>query len=344
MIKGISVLIIALLALCDCFAGNLPDLPSMLEQARNGDIEAMCDIGEAYFHGKDTLKDPFKAKCWIKKAYDNGSRRAEKLWNEFELWKYSGKCEDSFDDEVLPKYGKGDVYQEPVTGIKFVFIPKNCFIMGCHPSAEKCEKDEKPSHTVCIDGFWMGQFEVTQKQWNRIMHSNPSRFSRDPGQPVENVSFDDIQKFIRILNTATFEKFSLPTEAQWEYACRNGGETVNFSWGNESFRPDENCGTCNSGDFHGETAPVGSFPPNDIGLYDMAGNVKEWCRDIYHKGAYSLHAKKNPLYKETGSSRVVRGGSFSDNTVKLRCTNRDKSIPAMRSDNIGFRLVLTRNN
>jgi formylglycine-generating enzyme required for sulfatase activity len=214
--------------------------------------------------------------------------------------------------------------------------------MGCHPSAEKCEKDEKPSHTVCIDGFWMGQFEVTQKQWNQIMHSNPSRFSRDPGQPVENVSFDDIQKFIRILNTATFEKFSLPTEAQWEYACRNGGETVNFSWGNESFRPDENCGTCNSGDFHGETAPVGSFPPNDIGLYDMAGNVKEWCRDIYHKGAYSLHAKKNPLYKETGSSRVVRGGSFSDNTVKLRCTNRDKSIPAMRSDNVGFRLVLTR--
>lgn len=344
MKKMLSALFMALLIFCNSFAENLPDLPSMLKQARNGDVEAMCDLGTAYFHGKGTLKDPFKAKCWIKKAYDNGSGRAEKLWNDLALWQYSGKCEDSFDDEARPKYGKGDVYREPATGIKFVFIPKSCFVMGCHEAAEKCGKDEKPAHTVCIDGFWIGQFEVSQKQWKQVMGSNPSRFSGKPDHPVENVSFDDIQEFIRILNARAFETFSLPTEAQWECACRNGGETVNFSWGNESYRPDENCGTCNSGDFHGKTAPCGSFPPNDLRLYDMAGNVKEWCRDTYHKDAYSLHKKKNPLYEEKGPSRVVRGGSFSDNTSKLRCTNRDKSISGMRSDNLGFRLVLTRKN
>lgn len=340
----LSALFMALLILCDSFAENQPNLPSMLEEARNGDIEAMCDLGITYFYGKGTLKDPFKAKCWIKKAYDNGSHRAEKIWNDLELWTYSGKCEASFDDAKLPRYGRGDVYREPVTGIKFVFIPNGCFLMGCHPVAEKCGKDEMPVHRVCLDGFWMGTVEVTQQQWRRIIGSNPSRFSGNSDRPVENVSFDDILEFIQILNAKTIEAVSLPTEAQWEYACRNGGKAVNFSWGNESYRPDENCGTCNSGDFHGETAPVGSFPPNEIGLYDMAGNVKEWCRDIYDKNAYAGHAKKNPLNEGKGSSRVVRGGSFTDNTSKLRCTGRDKSIPGMRSDNLGFRLVLERKN
>jgi formylglycine-generating enzyme required for sulfatase activity len=188
----------------------------------------------------------------------------------------------------------------------------------------------------------MGKFEVTQKQWHRVMGNNPSRFSGDLDRPVENVSFDDIKGFIKILNAKTTEKVSLPTEAQWEYACRNGGKVVNFSWGNESYRPDENCGTCNSGDFHGETAPVGSFPPNDLGVYDMGGNVKEWCQDIYHKDAYSRHAKKNPRYEGKGPSRVVRGGSFADNTSRLRCTSRDESIAGMKIDHLGFRLVLKR--
>lgn len=325
---------------CDCFAGTLPDLSLLLKEARRGDVEAMCDLGMAYFHGNGTLKDPFKAKCWIKKSYDNGSGRAEKIWNDLELWRYSGKCEMSFDDAQLPIYAKGDYYKDPVTGIAFVFIPGRCFMMGCHSLAGKCKKDEKPGHEVCVSGFWMGKFEVTQKQWHRVMGSNPSRFSGDLDRPVENVSFDDIKDFIKTLNAKTVEKVSLPTEAQWEYACRNGGRAVNFSWGNESYRPDENCGTCNSGDFHGETAPVGSFPPNDLGLYDMGGNVKEWCQDSYHKDAYSRHAKKNPRYEGKGQSRVIRGGSFADNTSRLRCTSRDESIAGMRIDHLGFRLVL----
>ncbi len=326
------------------YAEESKDLYSMLENARKGDVEAMCDLGIAYFNGYKTLKDPFKAKCWIKKAYDNGSVRAKKLWEDLELWKYSGKCESSFDDEHFPRFVRGDIYKDPVTKIKFVFIPKGCFIMGCYPLAQKCKKDEKPSHRVCLDGFWLGQYEVTQKQWHSIMGTNPSGFSGDLGHPIENVSFNDIEKFIQILNSKNRHKFSLPTEAQWEYASRNGGKNISFPWGNETYRPLANCGTCNSGDFHGQTSPVGSFPPNELGIYDMAGNVKEWCQDVYKKKAYAQHAKNNPFYEGKGSARVVRGGAFTDNTLKLRNTARDKSIPDMQSNNLGFRLVLIRND
>ena len=339
-----SFIFITLLFISISYAHGQPDLLSMLEDARKGDVEAMCDLGIAYFYGKETLKDPFKAKCWIKKAYDKGSGRAEKLWEELELWRYSGKCEASFDDEPLPKHSKGDIFKEPVTGMEFVFIPKDCFMMGCHEFAGKCDKDERPAHKVCVDGFWMGKYEVAQNLWHRVMGRNPSRFSRDLRHPVENVSFDEIQKFIHILNSKTRDKFSLPTEAQWEHASRNGGKKITFPWGNEFNRPDANCGTCNSGDFYGETAPAGSFPPNELGLHDMAGNVKEWCRDIYNKTSYARHAKRNPVYEGKGYSRVLRGGSFTDNTSKLRCANREKSLPGMRSDNIGFRLVLTKDD
>jgi formylglycine-generating enzyme required for sulfatase activity len=325
-------------------ADEQPNLTSLLEASRKGDVEAMCDTGIAYFYGKETLKDPFKAKCWIYKAYSSGSLRAEKIWQDLELWKYSGKCEASFDDEPLPKYSRKDIFKEPVTGMEFVYIPKDCFKMGCNSLEEKCRKEEMPYHNVCLDGFWMGKYEVTQKQWRYLMGENPSRFNSDSSRPVENVSFDDIQEFIRILRTKGTGKFSLPTEAQWEYACRNGGKKVIFFWGNESYRPDANCGTCDSEKFYGETAPVGSFFPNELGLYDMAGNVKEWCQDIYYKKTYSKRVKENPVYEGKGSSRVVRGGSFADNTSILRCAGRDNSIPGMRTARIGFRLVMTRDN
>ncbi len=326
------------------FAGEERNLESMLVKARKGDVDAMCDLGRSYFFGEETLKDPFKAKCWIKKAYDKGSKQAEKLWGDLELWRYSGKCEDVFDDVKFLKHTRGDVYTEPFSGISFIFIPWGCYWMGCHPQAKKCEKDEYPSHRVCMDGFWIGQYEITQEQWKRVMKTNPSRFSDNPDRPVENVSFDEVQDFILALNKKTKQKVSLPTEAQWEYACRSAGTTANYPFDEESVSPYENCGSCNSGVFQGETAPVGSFSPNDIGLYDMAGNVKEWCLDVYGKNAYSEHEAGNPVYKGKGVAKAVRGGSFSDNISKLRCTNRDKSIPGIKADNLGFRLILTRDN
>ena len=327
------------------YAKDQPDLDTLLKQARSGDVEAMCDLGVVYYSGRVTLKDPFKAKCWIKKAYDMGSRRAERIWQDLSLWQYSGKCEASFDDDPRPVYQTGMVYQEPVTGMEFVFVGRGCFPMGCFSEKEKCRKNETPVHKVCMDGFWMGKYEVSQAQWHHVMGENPSRFNADDRHPVENVSFYDIQKFIRALNVKTSRIFDLPTEAQWEYACRNAGDNDAFSRDDATAKHrDANCGTCNSDDFHGVTAPVGSFPPNDLGLYDMAGNIKEWCRDIYDKKAYETHAKHNPVFKGKGSSRVVRGGSFADNISNTRCTARDKSIPAMQSDHMGFRLVMEKEN
>lgn len=323
--KILHLLIIVVLSTTSlAYADGQYNLSELLKNARAGDIDAMCDLGIVYFKGKKTLKDPFKAKCWIKKAYDKGSTRAATLWNDLELWRYSGKCEASFDDELSPKYSNGAVFNDPVTGTKFIYISGGCFLMGCHNAATNCNKNETPLHRECLDGFWIGQFEVTQYLWNKIMGSNPSRFSNDLSRPIENVSFDEIQTFINLLKVQGKQKFSLPTEAQWEYACRNRGKKNNFPWGNEAHRPHANCGTCDSGSFYGETAPVGSFPPNDLGLYDMGGNVKEWCQDIYNKG----------------TSRVVRGGAFTDNTSNLRCSGRNGFLPGIKSDYIGFRLVL----
>lgn len=319
-----------------------PGFSDLLQAARGGDVEAMCDTALAYFYGKGILKDPFKAKCWAKKAYDEGSKRAEKIWNDLELWQYSGTCQGFFDDTPLPKYRTGAHYTEPYTGMQFRYIPKGCYIMGCHANGVKCKKDEKPAHRVCLDGFWMGRFEVTQAQWQQIMGSNPSWGAGSPDLPVENVTYKEVRAFVQKLNTKISGKASLPTEAQWEYACRNAGEPVNYPWEEDLPEHVANCGACGVGESAGKTVPVGSFPPNESGLYDMGGNVKEWCRDVYDKKAYANHKRHNPVYLEKGSSRVVRGGSFSDNLRHLRCTARGKSLAGIRSDGIGFRLVLER--
>ncbi|MCP4720240.1 MAG: SUMF1/EgtB/PvdO family nonheme iron enzyme, partial [Desulfobacteraceae bacterium] len=285
MKKIVEIVLILGLGTSLCLAGNHSGVTSLIEKSRQGDTRAMCDLALDYYHGHGVLKDPFKAKCWVKKAHDLGSKRAGKIWEDLSLWQYSGKCDFSFDDEKRPQYQSGEQYREPVTGISFVWVGGGCFSMGCHGNAGRCGKDEKPSHRVCLDGFWMGAFEVTQGQWESIMGTNPSRFNLGPGYPVERVSFAQVRNFIQLLKTKTGQGFSLPTEAQWEYACRDRGHKKPYPWGRDSHRPHENCGTCSAGKFQGRTAVVGSFTPNDLGLYDMGGNVREWCRDVYDKKA-----------------------------------------------------------
>lgn len=339
-----TIMIALMYILCSGIAfGQIQNFTDLLSRARQGDADAMCDVGTAYFEGQGVLKDPFKAKCWIQKAYNNNSQRAEKIWNDLKLWEYPGKCELSFDDQILPRHSKADKFIEPVTGLTFVYVPGACFKMGCHEKAGKCRKEEKPVHEVCLDGFWIGALEVDQGLWKRIMGTNPSRFSSNLANPVENVSFHEVMVFISRLNSKSGHKFDLPTEAQWEVACRNGGEQIPYPWEELSGnRPVVNCGDCDSKGHQGRTAPCGSYMPNTLGLYDMGGNVKEWCKDKYNKRAYSKHEKKNPLYTEKGISHVVRGGAWTDTVKKLRCSARDKAIPSIKTDNIGFRLVLER--
>ncbi|WP_421901420.1 formylglycine-generating enzyme family protein [Maridesulfovibrio sp.] len=238
----------------------------------------------------------------------------------------------------------GTSWSDPVTGMTFVWIPSGCFMMGDKKEAGW----ETSRHQVCLDGFWMGKYEVTQAEWKKVMGNNPAYFKGDRN-PVEQVSWNDAKKFIQKFNVMGRGGFSLPSEAQWEYAAR-AGMTGKWYWGdsNESICIyanviDEsslrsNLGVCN--DLYKFVAPVGQFKPNGYGLYDMIGNVWEWCEDTYDRKAYSGHSRINPLHSGKGKQRVVRGGSWSDVYDNSKCSTRYASDrDDARNYHFGFRLV-----
>ncbi len=324
-------LIVFFISATQSAAGLNQQFSSVLQKARTGNIEAMCELGRMYFYGKGTLKDPFKARCWVKKAYDMGSRKARNIWYDLELWQYSGKCE-GFDDEPVQADMTGQILTEPLTGMQFVHIPAGCFVPGCNGRSGP----EPEKHEICVKGFWMGRFEVTQQVWQQIMGTDPSLAAGRMQNPVENISVADVEKFISILNARTGKKFSLPTIVQWEYACRNAGRNPSCSpWQQKTghIRPRANCGTCDTGSYHGETAPVGSFLPSELDLFDMAGNVMEWCRPA---------SEKMDIMPASGSPAM--GGSFIDNASQISCSRVKMFIRGMKSGYIGFRLVLETQN
>jgi formylglycine-generating enzyme required for sulfatase activity len=213
----------------------------------------------------------------------------------------------------------GQERQDPVSGIDFIWVAEGCFQMGSPDNEAERGPDEDPVHEVCVDGFWMGKYEVTQTQWEKVMGSNPSFFTWD-SRPVENVSWNDTQEFLQKLNAqAGKEIYRLPTEAEWEYAARAGTETA-YSFGADAARLDEYAWyKSNSGN---KTHPVGLLKPNDWGFYDMYGNVTEWCQDWYESGYYSQSPSKNPQGPSSGKYRVQRGGSWSGDPYVCRSANR----------------------
>ncbi|MGN1172699.1 MAG: formylglycine-generating enzyme family protein [Muribaculaceae bacterium] len=224
-----------------------------------------------------------------------------------------------------------------VNGVVFemVYVPGGTFTMGATAEQGDDAYDrEKPAHSVTLSGYYIGKYEVTQAQWKSIMGKNPSWFKGD-NLPVEWVSWNDCQEFIRKLNQLTGKKFSLPTEAQWEYAARGGKS------GGTKYSGSNNIGNVawyygNSGS---KTHPVGEKSPNDLGLYDMSGNVSEWCQDW--AGDYSSYSQTNPTGHGSGSGRVFRGGSLGSYARACRVSNRSSSAPDRRFLNFGFRLCLS---
>ncbi|MCD4678683.1 MAG: SUMF1/EgtB/PvdO family nonheme iron enzyme [Desulfobacula sp.] len=216
-------------------------------------------------------------------------------------------------------------------GMEFVWVPEGCFQMGSNSS--DAAENEQPVHEVCLDGFWMAKHTVTQRQWKQLMGENPSSFKGDD-RPVETVSWEDAKDFILKLNQKSDGTYALPSEAQWEYAARSGGKDEEYSGG---WKPDRVAWhESNSG---GETHSVGSKEPNGLGIYDMSGNVWEWCEDVYDKEAYSKHSRNNPLVTSGGSYRVGRGGSWCDESWGVRCANRSGFRPSYPGSNLGFRLI-----
>lgn len=217
-------------------------------------------------------------------------------------------------------------------GIEMVFIPGGTFQMG--DTFGDGDEDEKPVHTVTVSDFYLGKYEVTQKQWQEIMGNNPSDFKGD-NRPVENVSWNDVQEFIRRLNARTGGNFRLPTEAEWEYAARGGNRSRGYKYSGSNDADAVAWYSKNSGD---QTHPVGTKLPNELGLYDMSGNVWEWCQDWY--GSYSSGSQHNPKGPLYGKSRMVRGGSWGSDDRVVRVSNRLRDNPDDRNDlDVGFRLA-----
>jgi len=223
----------------------------------------------------------------------------------------------------------------PNEDIDMVVIPAGSFTMGSDKSS-----DEKPPHTVRIRSFLMSRTEVTQKQWQDVMGSNPSRFTAcGPECPVENVSWNDVQEFIVKLNQKTRQKYRLPSEAEWEYAAR-AGTTSEWSHGNDDSRLGNYAWySQNSGS---KTQAVGQRLPNAFGLFDMHGNVWEWTQDCWHETYAGAPADGSSWVAGCSASyRVLRGGAWYGIPAILRSASRLRNDPDTRFYNIGFRLART---
>ncbi len=219
---------------------------------------------------------------------------------------------------------------------KMVYVSGGTFTMGAtSEQGSDAEDDEKPTHSVTVSDFYICKYEVTQTLWKEVMGNNPSSWKGD-NLPVENVSWDDCQDFIRKLNTLTGKNFRLPTEAEWEFAARGGNKSRGYKYAGSNNIGDVAWYDGNSGN---KTHIVGTKSPNELGIYDMSGNVYEWCQDWY--GDYSSASQTNPTGASNGSYRVLRGGSWDGDARDCRSSYRYGITPGGRLNDNGLRLVLS---
>ncbi len=270
---------------------------------------------------------------------------------------------------VHTAFSADNTWVDPTTKMEFVWVEGGCYKMG--DDFGDGWRREKPLHDVCVDGFYIGKFEVTQGQYEAVTGDNPSDnasiFTNTDDYPVTQVSWQDVQEFIKKLNTSSSTYYRLPTEAEWEFAARErgkkmryaGGDQLNeFGWyrlnSDESYDPDK----WNQKDEDGNVVDyftteeyrekaenslvhkVGTKKPNSIGIYDMSGNVWEWCNDWYDAEYYEDSPKENPTGPEDGDTRVLRGGSWYSVSWDARCSVRFKYEPLFKNSSLGFRLVL----
>ena len=231
-------------------------------------------------------------------------------------------------NNIQPQIIRPTNHYEP----EMVFVEGGEFIMGRNDG----NKDEKPLHTVTISSFYIAKYQVTQKEWFEIMGRNPSYFEGD-NLPVNSVSWIDAQIFITKLNKKTGKNYRLPTEAEWEYTARGGNKSKGYKYAGSNNIDDVAWYNVNSS---GNTHPVGTKKSNELGIYDMSGNVREWCQDWYDENYYRISPNNNPKGPDKGTICVLRGGSWFNYGFNCRSANRGRSYPNNGFDFIGFRLVL----
>ncbi|MCL1947654.1 MAG: formylglycine-generating enzyme family protein [Chitinivibrionia bacterium] len=280
------------------------------------ELHIFYDDGDsAIYVKKENLKD-FKAK----QAAQNDILQAKQTSQRAKYYIEQAKQNKSQIERLLEQH--------------FIFVQGATFTMGCTSEQSRdCENDERPAHSVTISDFFIGKYETTQKLWTLVMSDNPSKFKGDDF-PVESVSWNDISVFISVLNEVTEKNYRLPTEAEWEFAARgaNKSQKYKYSGGNNL----DNTGWFynNSG---GRTRQVGQKKPNELGIYDMSGNVWEWCNDRY--GQYSGDAATNPTGADIGDTRVLRGGGWYHVAEFCRVASRSSNTPSFSLSYAGFRLA-----
>ena len=240
---------------------------------------------------------------------------------------------------VQPTVTNSDNITIPVKdgiSIDMVRVEAGTFTMGATPEMKEPFDWEKQTHQVTLtNDYYIGKYEVTQALWQAVMGKNPSYFMGD-NLPVERVSWKDCQKFISKLNKITGKTFRLPTEAEWEYAARGGKKGRGYQYGGSNNISDVAWYKDNSGN---KTHAVGTKQANELGIYDMSGNLYEWCHDWY--GSYSISSQVNPTGANGGSGRVIRGGGWSITARYCRSSYRCSSLPDYRGYDLGLRLVLS---
>jgi TPR repeat protein len=340
----------------------IANLPATRRAAERGDADAQNALGEMYSAGVGVKQDHAEAENWYRKAAEQGHAKAKEhlaeiaktkeylttMYRSFlglpkakEQAKADGarpeKAEKGGGKEAgagLPKTYSNSVYME------FVLIPAGSFTMGEDKHFRFEVISKAPPHRVTISKpFYLGKYEVTQEQWMAVMRDRSRSRFEGRNNPVENVSWDDVQEFIRRLNSKErTDKYRLPTEAEWEYAAR-AGTTSAYSFGDDEgslgryawYRR-------NSGE---KTHPVGQKQPNPWGLYDMHGNVWEWVQDWYTLSYYADSPDTDPKGPSTGANRMLRGGSWNDIENYLRSAARKTNSPRARDDTYGFRLAIS---
>ena len=218
--------------------------------------------------------------------------------------------------------------------IEMVAVQSGTITIGCTPEqGDDCRDAEKPAHRVNVSDFYIGKYEVTQAQWKAVMGDNPSNFIGD-NLPVERVSWNDVQEFISKLNDLTGMEYRLPTEAEWEFAARGGLNSQGYKYCGSNVASEVAWIESNS---EKTTHEVGTKMPNELGIYDMSGNVLEWCNDWL--GQYTDIGKINPKGAGSGTYRVGRGGSWGSPERVVRVSARSGNNPDSRASNLGFRLA-----